>query len=66
MSLPNHISQDEDNNQAPMRQTTRLAAKSIMQEAMLSCVDINKPNYIVSMDLGILIYTKTSKLTGAA
>jgi hypothetical protein len=29
-SLPNNISKDEDNNQARMRQTTRLAAKSIM------------------------------------
>jgi hypothetical protein len=39
-SLPNYISEDEDNNQAPIRQTNRPAAKSIMQEAMLSCVDI--------------------------
>ncbi len=63
-SLPNYISQDEDNNRAPMRQTTRLTAKSIMQEAMLSCVDINKPNYIVSANLGILNYTETPKPTG--
>ncbi len=40
-SLPNYISQDEDDNQAPTKQPTRLAAKSIMQEAMLSCVDIS-------------------------
>ncbi len=63
-SLPNYISQDEDDNQAPMRQTTRSAAKSIMQEAMLSCVDIYKPHYIISVDLGVLNYTKTPKLTG--
>jgi hypothetical protein len=63
-ALTNYISQDEDNNQAPTRQTTRLAAKNIMQEAMLSCVDIYKPNYVVSMDLGIMNYTKTPKLTG--
>ncbi len=31
---------------------------------MLSCVDIYKPGYIVSMDLGILNYTKTPKPTG--
>ncbi len=31
---------------------------------MLSCVDIYKPPYIISTDLGILNYTKTSKLTG--
>jgi hypothetical protein len=64
MSIPNYISQDEDDNQAPMRQTTRLAGKSIMQEAMLSCVDIYKPHYVVSVDLEILNYTKTPKLTG--
>ncbi len=64
--LPNYISQDEDDNQAPIRRTTRLAANSIMQEAMLSCVDIYKPHYVVSADLGlgILNYTKTPKLTG--
>jgi hypothetical protein len=56
-SLPNYISQDEDNNPSPMRQTTRSAFRSIMQEAMLSCVDIYKPQYVVSMDLGILNYT---------
>ncbi len=27
---------------------------SIMQEAMLACVDISKPTYIVSQDLGLL------------
>jgi hypothetical protein len=47
-----------------MRQTTRLAAKSIMQEAMLSCVDIYKPHYVASTYLVILNYTKTLKLTG--
>jgi hypothetical protein len=36
-----------------------------MQEAMLSCMDICKPNYVVSADLGILNYTKTPKPTGA-
>ncbi len=64
MSLPNYSSQDEDNIPAPMRCTTRLVAKSIMQEAMLSYVDIYKPHYIVSADLGILNYTQTPKLTG--
>jgi hypothetical protein len=63
-SLPNYVSQDKDDNQAPTRQTTRLAIKSIMQEAMLLCVDIYKPNYVVFTDLGILNYTKTPKLTG--
>jgi hypothetical protein len=63
-SLPNYISQDEDDNQALTRQTTRSTAKSIMQEVMLSCVDIYKPNNVVSADLGILNYTKTPKPTG--
>ncbi len=63
-SLPNYISQDEDDNQAPMGQTTTSTAKSVMQEAMLSCVDIYKPHYAISRDLEILNYTKTSKLTG--
>ncbi len=31
---------------------------------MLSCVDIYKPHYAISADLGILNYTKTPKLTG--
>ncbi len=31
---------------------------------MLSCVDIYKPHYVVSADLGILSYTKIPKLTG--
>ena len=30
-----------------------------MQEAMLSCVDIYKPKYVVSSDLGILNFTAT-------
>jgi hypothetical protein len=63
-SPPNYISQDKDDNQAPTKQTTRLTAKSIMQEAMLSCVDIYKPNCVISVDLGILNYTKTPKPTG--
>ncbi len=55
---PNYISQDEeDNNPLPERQTTRSAAWSIMQEAMLACVDIYPPEYTVSEDLGLLSYT---------
>jgi hypothetical protein len=30
-----------------------------MQEAMLSCVDIYKPNYVLSADLGILNFAAT-------
>jgi hypothetical protein len=63
-SLPNYISQDEDKNPTRARCTIRSASKSIMQEAILSCVDTYKPQYVVSMDLGIQNYTQTPKLTG--
>ncbi len=33
-----------------------LTTMSIMQEAMLACVDISKPTYIASQDLGLLNY----------
>jgi hypothetical protein len=62
-SLPNYISQVKDDNSSPTRCTTRSSPKRIMQEAMLSCVDIYKPQYVMSADLGILDYTKTLKLT---
>ncbi len=38
---PNYISQDEDDNPTPDRRTTR--SQSIMQEAMLSCINITNP-----------------------
>jgi hypothetical protein len=47
-----------------MRCTTRLTSNSIMQEAMLTCVDIYKPQYVLSTDLGILNFAATPKLTG--
>ncbi len=62
-SLPNYISQDEDNNPFPMRRTTRSVSRSIMLEAMLSCVDMYKPQYLISADLRVLNYTQTPKLT---
>ena len=34
---------------------------NIFQEAMLACIDISKPTFVVSQDLGILNYTKTKK-----
>jgi hypothetical protein len=60
---PNYISQDEDDQHPPMRRTTRSASNSIMQEAMLSCMDIYKPQYVASSDLGILNFVATV-LTG--
>ncbi len=58
LSWPNYILQDkEDNDPPPKQQTTRSAAQSIMQEAMLACVDIYHPEYTLSEDLGLLNYT---------
>jgi hypothetical protein len=34
---------------------------NIFQEAMLACVDISKPIYVVSQDLGMLNYTDAKK-----
>ncbi len=49
-----------------MRRTTRSTSNSnsIMQEAMLTCVDIYKPRYVLSADLGILNFAATPKLMG--
>jgi hypothetical protein len=54
----NYILQDEeDDDPPPEQQTTRSAARSIIQKAMLACVDIYHPEYILSEDLGLLNYT---------
>ncbi len=45
------------NDPPPERQTTRSSARSIMQEAMLACVDIYRLEYTVSEDLDLLNYT---------
>jgi hypothetical protein len=48
-SRPNYILQDkEDNNPPPEQRTTKSAARSIMQEAMLACVDIYHLGYTPS------------------
>jgi hypothetical protein len=61
LSRPNFISQDkEDNNPPPEQGTTRSAAWSIMQEAMLACVGIYRPEYTLSEDLGLLNYTSNT------
>ncbi len=56
---PNYISQDKDNQPPPMRGTTRSASNSIIQEAMLSCIDIYKPQYVLSSNLSILNFVAT-------
>jgi hypothetical protein len=52
---PNYISQDDGEDQ-PRGYNTRSRTMSIMQEAMLACIDITKPTYIASQDLGLLKY----------
>jgi hypothetical protein len=44
---PNYISQDDDKDQ-PRRYNTRSRTTSIMQEAMLACIDITKPTFELS------------------
>jgi hypothetical protein len=61
---PSYNSQDENENPPTMRRTTRLTSNSIMQEAMLTCVDIYKPQYVLSAGLGILNFAAPPKLTG--
>jgi len=56
---PNYISQDEDDDPPTTRCTTRSTSNSIMQEAMLSCVDIYKSKYVLSANLGILNFAAT-------
>ena len=58
---PNYISQDDDEDQ-PRGYNTRSRTTSIMQEAMLACIDITKPTYIVSQDLGLLNYKEKTRV----
>jgi hypothetical protein len=44
---PNYISQDEDEEHSHVY-NTRSRMTSIMQEAMLACININKPNFEIS------------------
>ena len=61
---PNYISQDEGENiSPPQRRMTRSRTGSIMQEAMLFCVDVTQPNYIASEDLGLLNFAITNTKT---
>jgi hypothetical protein len=53
--------QDEEEDEEPQQNNTRSQTMSIMQEAMLEGVDISKPMYIASQDLGLLNYRE--KLT---
>jgi hypothetical protein len=44
----NYISQDKDNDKPNHRYNTRSQTTSIMQEAMLACIDITKPKLEIS------------------
>jgi len=46
---PNYISQDEEDEQL-RGYNTRSRTRSIMQEAMLACIDITKPNFVMSAE----------------
>ena len=59
---PKSISQDEDDDVVPPRGfNTRSQTMHIFQEAMLVCVDISKPTYVVSQDLGLLNHIENKK-----
>ena len=65
MAWPNYISQYEDKQLPHMQPTTRSASYSIMQEAMLSCVDIYKPELCCNSAQGHTVhgYTATNVST---
>jgi hypothetical protein len=42
---PNYISQDNDDDKPNHRYNTRSQMTSIMQEAMLACINITKPKF---------------------
>jgi len=41
----NYITQDEEDDPPPRRYSTRSTTRSIMQEAMLSCIDLTNPKF---------------------
>jgi hypothetical protein len=45
---PNYISQDNNDAQPTPRYMTRATTRSIMQEAMLSCIDLTHPTFAVT------------------
>ncbi len=45
---PNYISQDDDDAQPTPRYMTRATTRSITQEAMLSCIDLTHPTFVIT------------------
>ena len=59
---PNYISQDDEEDEVTQKgYNTRSRTMTIFQEAMLACVDISKPTYVVSQDLGLLNHSENKK-----
>jgi hypothetical protein len=48
ITRPNYILQDKDDNKSTHRYHTRSQTTSIMQEAMLPCINITKPKFKIS------------------
>ncbi len=46
---PNYIFQDDEDDKPNHRYNTRSRATNIMQEAMLTCIDITKPRFKISV-----------------
>ncbi len=44
----NYISQDDNDAQPTPRYMTRVTTRSIMQEAMLSCIDLMHPTFVIT------------------
>ena len=65
IARPNYILKD-DNKEQPHGYNTRSRTTNIMQEAMLACMDITKPTYIVSRDLGLLNYREKPTIEPSA
>jgi hypothetical protein len=45
---PNYISQVDDDTQPTTRYMTWATTRSIMQESMLSCIDLTQPTYVIT------------------
>jgi hypothetical protein len=49
IARPNYILQNDDDDEPQHRYNTRSRTTSIIQEAMLACIDITKPRFKISV-----------------
>jgi hypothetical protein len=49
ITRPNYVLQDDDKNEPNHRYNTRSRTTSIIQEAMLACIDFTKPKFEISV-----------------